>query len=291
MMSKFNILRPESAEEACNLLTKFADRSKIIAGGQSLLILLKQRLISPEYLLYIKDLKELDYIKYDGTSGLRIGALATHRSIETSDLIKKEFPVLAEAEHDLASPQIRNWGTIGGNICHADPASDIVPPLIALDARVKVMNLSGVREVPLEGLFRDYYETILKPDEMVTEICIPTPQSHTSVAYSKFSLRRTDMAVVGVAASITLNPIDRVCRDLRVILGGVSSVPKRIFESEDMIRGKSFDESLIEEAALVASREVEPVADVYFSEKYKREIVKVMVKKEMNRAIQRALNL
>lgn len=291
MMPKFTLLRPESTEEACALLANFADGSKIIAGGQSLLILLKQRLISPEYLLNIKDLKELDYIKYDGESGLRIGALATHRSIETSDLIKKEFNVLSEVERDLASPQIRNWGTIGGNICHADSASDIVPALIALGARVKVMNLSGAREIFLEDLYRDYYETILKPDEMVTEICVPPLQTYTGVAYSKFSLRRTDMAVIGVAASITSNPIDKVCRDLRIILGGVGSVPIRVFESENMMRGKSFDESLIEEAAIVASKKVEPVADVYFSEKYKREIVKVLVRREINRATQRAWNI
>jgi carbon-monoxide dehydrogenase medium subunit len=288
MMYGFNFLRPESAEEACKLLAEFGDRAKIIAGGQSLLILLKQRLISPEYLISIKDLKELDYIKWDGESSLRIGALTPHRSVETSPSIKTEFSVLAEAERDLASVQIRNWGTIGGNICHADPASDLVPPLIALEAKVKIRSISGIREIPLEEFYRDYYETTLKPEEMLVEICIPKPRSKTGIVYSKFSLRRVDMAVVGVAVSITMGSGNRVCKDLRIVLGSVGPVPRRVIQSENMMRMKSIDKGTIEEAAVVASEEVEPVADIYFSENYRREIVKVLVREAITQATQRA---
>lgn len=287
MMYGFNFLRPESAEEACKLLAEFGDRAKIIAGGQSLLILLKQRLISPEYLISIKDLRELDYIKWDNGPILRIGALASHRSVETSPLIKKEFRVLAEAERDLASVQIRNWGTVGGNICHADPASDIVPPLIALDARVKATSLSGIREIPLEEFFRNYYETILRPGELLTEISIPKPKAGTGVTYTKFSMRHTDMAVVGVATSITMDPATRICKDLKIVLSGVGSVPRRVIKSENVMRMKSVDEGLIKEAAVVASEEVEPVADIYFSEGYKREIVEVLVREVITQAVQR----
>jgi len=252
------------------------------------LVLLKQRLISPQYLINIKDLKELDYINYDEKFGIRIGALTTHRSIETSPVVKKRFSVLSEVERNLASVQIRNWGTIGGNICHADPASDIVPPLISLDARVKVKSLLAIREIPLHNLFKDYYETTLRVDELVTEICIPDVQNGTGVANSKFSLRRFDMAVAGVAVSITINLADRICKDIRIIVGGVSAVPRRVFESENAMRGNNLAENLIREAAMVASEEVDPVADVHFSRKYKREIVKILVRDVITQAIQKA---
>lgn len=286
-MHRFNFLRPESAEEACALLAKIGDRAKIIAGGQSLVILLKQRLISPEYLIYINNLKELDYMRLDDESNLRIGALTSHRTLETAPLIKKEFRVLAEAERNLASIQIRNCGTIGGNICHGDPASDIVPPLIALEATVKAASLSGIREIPLEGLFRDYYETILRPDEILTEICIPQPRGYTGVVCSKYSLRRVDMAAVAVAISITMDPDRRVCIDSRIVLGAVSSVPRRAFRSENLMKMKRMDERLISETARMASEEVEPVSDIYFSGEYKREIIKLMVRDGIIQVIRR----
>src|SRR4030042_7034311 len=225
MISDFNYLKPGTLKEALAMFAEHDD-CKVICGGQSLLIIMRQGMIAPEYLLDIKHVKELDYIKFDKNDGLKIGATTTHRSIEKSDVVKKNYPALVAMENKLASIQVRNWGTIGGNLAHADPAGDPAPVLIALKAAIKVGSAKGDRAMSLEDFFVDYFETALDKGELVLEVQVPLPEPKTGAAYQKLNLLESDMGVVAVAASVTLNGGGK-CKDARIILGNAGPTPKR----------------------------------------------------------------
>ena len=288
MIKDFEYFAPETVEEALTLLSKYKGEAKLIGGGQSLLLLMKQGLVAPRYLIDIKAIPTLDYIKYDEKEGLRIGSLTAHRSIELSSVIRNGFSVLAEMEEGLSSVQIRNWGTIGGNLCHADPAGDPAPPLIALNAKVKMASSSGERVIALEDFFKGYYETVIEADEMLIEIQVSKPLPHTGVAYGTFNLMELDPPVVGTAVSIMLNPGDGSCTDARIVLGAAAPVPMRAKKAEKALTGREVGDNVIEEAAQAASEEANPISDMHFSEEYKRELVRVLVKRTGRKALERA---
>jgi len=286
-MKDFEYFAAKTVEEACSLLSQYKEEANIIAGGQSLLTLLRQKLISPSYLIDIKDIPDLDYIKFDEKDGLRIGALTTHRAIELSPLIKERFSVLAEMERVVASVQTRNWGTIGGNLCHADPIGDPAPPLIALNARVKIVSSRGERIISLEDFFKDYFTTVLEADEILAEIQIPNPPPHSGVAYIKFSIIEAGIKIAAASALITLDG-KATCKDARIVLSAVAPVPMRAKEAAKLLVGKSIDDNLIEQAAEMASKEASPTSDVHASEEYRRELAKVLVRRVTKQALERA---
>lgn len=288
MIKDFKYFAPKTLKEALMLLDEYKDDYKIIAGGQSLLILMKHGLVAPEYLINIKGLSELDYIKYDAKEGMKIGALTTHRTIEKSNFMKNGYGVLAEMENKLASIQTRNWGTIGGNICHADPAGDPMPVLIALKATLTLSSINGERSIPAENFSLDYFENALEPGEMLTEIQIPATLPYTSTAYTKFNVIENDMPTVGVAVSIQLASADGNCEDARIALGAASPTPVRATKAEDLLKGKQLTDELLAEAGEIASTECEPVADIHASAEYRRELVKVLVKRVGKEALARA---
>lgn len=280
---------PQNVKEACALLSKYPEEAKVFAGGQSLLIILKQGLISPSFLIDIKGIKDLDYIRYDDKDGLRIGALTTHRTLETSSVVREKFFMLAEMERRLASIQIRNWGTLGGNLCHGDPASDLAPPLITLGAEVKLEGPAGERVVKLEEFFKDYYETVLTSDEILTEIHIPVSPQGGGV-YLKMGIRETDMALAGVATFLVLDLKNRrICKDIRIVMGSVGSTPLRSTKAEEALKGQEVNDRLVEKAAQIASEDSQPVSDIHASEEYKREMVKVLVRRTVKEAMTRAV--
>jgi carbon-monoxide dehydrogenase medium subunit len=285
MINDFNYLKPGSLKEALAMYAKYED-CKVICGGQSLLIVMRQGMIAPEYLLDIKHVKELDYIKFDAKDGLRIGATTTHRSIEKSDVIKKNFPVMISMENKLASIQVRNWGTIGGNLAHADSAGDPAPVLIALKAEVKVGNAKGERTVALDEFFVDYFETVMD-HELVLEVHVPAPEPKSGAAYQKFNLLESDMGIVAAAASVTLNA-DGTCKDVRVVLGNAGSIPIRVKRIEDLLKGKAYDEALFAEAGKIASEDCEPVADIHASEEHRRHVLGVLTKRMLKKAWEQA---
>ena len=170
MISDFTYLKPGSAKEALKMLAEHQDDGKIICGGQSLLIIMRQGLVTPEYVIDIKRLKDLNYITFDAKDGLKMGATTTHRTIEKSALVKEKYPVLVEMEEKLASIQVRNWGTIGGNLAHADAAGDPAPVLMAMGGSVKVASASGERVIPLDEFYTDLFETAMNHDEMIVEV-------------------------------------------------------------------------------------------------------------------------
>lgn len=287
MINEFEYFAPGTVKEAIELLNK-CDDYKIICGGQSLLILLRQGLVQPENLIDIKGISELDYIKGDGKKGLKIGATTTHRKIETSPVIKKSYGILADMENRLASIQTRNWGTIGGNIAHADPAGDPSPVLIVLNSTVTITGPEGERNLPLEDFCLDYFETVMKHGEMLTEIQVPPIPAKTGIAYSKFNVIDTELPTVSAAVAITLGSGEGVCKDVRIALGAAAPVPLRAKKAEEVLRGKKVTESLLKKAGEVASEEADPISDIHASAEYRRELVKVMVKRMGAEALARA---
>jgi len=287
MIKDFEHFAPKTLEEALALLAKYGDDCKVICGGQSLLILMRQGLVGPKYMVDIKGLTELSYIK-DGKDGLKIGATTTHRTVEKSAVIKRKYPVLAEMEKRLASIQTRNWGTIGGNICHGDPAGDPAPVLIALNATLTVAGAKGTRSIPVEKFSLDYFEVDLKDGELLTEITIPAPPPRTGTAYTKFNVIESDLATASVAASVTLGSGDGVCQDVRIALGAVAPTAIRAKKAEKVLKGKKITDALLEQAGAVAATETEPISDIYASEEYRRELVKVLVPRMTKEALARA---
>ena len=283
MIYDFNYLKPGSLNEALSMLSEHKDECKVICGGQSLLIVMRQGMVAPEYLLDIKHVKELNYISFDAKDGLKIGATTTHRTIEKSDVIAKNYPVLVAMENKLASIQTRNWGTIGGNLAHADPAGDPAPVLISLKASIKVGGVNGERTFPLDEFSVDYFATQTNEDEIVLEIQVPIPEPKTGAAYQKFNLLDSDMGIVAAAASVTLNN-DGTCKDVRVVLGNAGPVPLRVKKVEELLIGKKYDEALFAEAGKIASEECEPVDDIHASEAHRRHIIGVLTKRMLKKA-------
>ena len=287
MIKDFEHFAPKTLKEALALLAKYGDDCKVICGGQSLLILMRQGLVSPKYIVDIKGIDELSYIK-DGADGLKIGATTTHRAIEKSAVIKKKYPVLAEMEKRLASIQTRNWGTIGGNVCHGDPAGDPVPVLMALNAILTVAGAKGTRTIPVDKFCLDYFEVDLKDGELLTEIKLPVPPPRTGVVYYKFNVIESDLATASVAASVTLASGDGVCQDVHIALGAVAPTAIRAKKAEKVLKGKKITDALLKQAGEVAATETEPISDIYASEEYRLELIKVLVPRLTKEALARA---
>jgi CO/xanthine dehydrogenase FAD-binding subunit len=290
MIRDFAYHKASTMQEALDFLEEHKEDNKIICGGQSLLILMRQGLIAPGNLIDIKNLKELSFIDFDPEKGLRIGATTTHRTVEKSSLVLEHFPLLVEMEENLASVQTRNWGTIGGNLAHADPTGDPGPVFMALNARVKAANKKRERMIPLEGFFVDYFETVLEEDELLLEVQVPLIPPRTSVAYDKFNIIRNDQGIVSVAASITASEDKLTCQDARIILGAAAATPLRAKEAEKILIGQKIGEDVIEEAGQKASEESEPVRDIHASEEYRRLLVKVLTKRMVKKAWDRSRN-
>jgi carbon-monoxide dehydrogenase medium subunit len=288
MINDFEYFAPKTPQEALRLLNQYRDDYKIIAGGQSLLIMMRQGLIKPAHLIDIKGISELNYIKSDAKKGLRIGALTTHRTIEKSPVIKKSFGVIAEMENRLASIQTRNWGSIGGNLCHGDPAGDPAPLLIALNATLTIAGIHGERNMLVEEFFLDYFETALEHGELLSEIQVPTILRNTGTAYTKFNVIESDMATVGVAISITLASKEGNCEDVRIALANAAPKPMRAKQAEELLRGKKITDPLLKEAGEIASAEADPISDIHASAEYRQELLKVLVKRVGKEALSRA---
>jgi len=290
-MKNFDYFIPDTIKEACSLLSEYQEKAKIIAGGQSLLILMKERVLSPSHLIDITKISGLDHAQYDDKEGLRIGALTTHRYMETSSLIKEKCDLLSDVEKVIASIQIRNVGTVGGNLCHADPGGDLAPPLIALEAKVKLEGRETERIIPLEDFLTDYFETALKESEILTEIQIPPILPYSGEWYHKCSPREIDPAIVGVAVALRLDSSHKACQKVRIVLGGVGPVPLRVKKAEERLQGNVINEKLIDEAAKIAKDEATPISDLRGTEEYKKAMVALLAKEGIEKALEKAKKL
>jgi carbon-monoxide dehydrogenase medium subunit len=290
-MKNFNYLEPTSVAEACALLKQHGAEAKVFAGGSHLTILMKQGLYEPKSLVNIKKISELKGIKYDAKEGLTIGALVTHRELETSALVKEKFPVLCEAEREVANIRVRNMGTVGGNLASGEPLTDLSQIFISLDSEARITGPNGQRAIPIEDLFVDFYTTSLAEDEILTQVVIPPLPARSGIEYIRFSSSSVvDKPSAGVAVRLTLESGEDTVRAARIVLGCVGATPVRARKAEALIVGKKFTPQLAEEAGSAASLECSPTSDLRGSEQYKRAIVKTLVKRAAGKAHQRAGN-
>ena len=283
MIHDFTYLKPGSVKEALAMLAEHADECKVICGGQSLLIVMRQGLVAVDYLIDLKGLDELNYIKYDDKDGLKLGATTTHRIIEKSKVIKKNYPVLTAMEEKLASIQVRNWGTIGGNLAHADAAGDPAPVLISLGANVKLGSKKGDRVMSLEDFYTDLFETAMEHDEIVLEVQVPPAPPKSGSAYQKFNLLSSDQGVVAVAATVTSDK-SGVCTDAKIVLGNAGVTPIRAKSGEKILIGKKLTDKLMAEAGEAAAGDADPVSDIHASADFRRHLIKVLTKRMVKQA-------
>jgi len=286
----FDYLEPETIEEALAMLSKHGGKSKIIAGGTDLMLQMRLKRIKPEYVIDITEIPGLDYITFDDKQGLRLGALTTIRALETSVELKKKFPIISQAAGQLGSVAIRNVATLGGNLCNALPSAETAQVLVALSAQVRSVGPGGERTLPLEDFFTGVGETVLKPDELLLEIMVPGPAPHTSGIYIKHAARGSiDLAIVNIAVVMTMEPDKKGCNDARIVLGAVAPTPLRARKAEDVLKGKTIDEGLIDRAAQVASDESHPRrGSIRGSYEYKKEMVRVLTGRALREIVRGA---
>jgi CO/xanthine dehydrogenase FAD-binding subunit len=288
MIHDFTYLKPGTLQEALSMLADHKEECKIICGGQSLLVVMRQGMVVTDYLIDIKGLDELSYITYDEKEGLKIGATTTHRSIEKSELIKQKCPILVDVEKKVASIQIRNWGSIAGNLAHGDAqAGDLAPTLIALGAKVKLASSKGSRIMPLEEFYTGFFENALNNDELMVEVQVPPVRPRTAAAYTKFNLIGNDQGIVGVASTVTVDQ-SGTCQEARIVLGNAGVIPIRAKNAEQVLRGKKLGDKLLEEAGEAAAGEADPVSDIHASEEFRRHLIKVLTKRMVKRAWEQA---
>jgi aerobic carbon-monoxide dehydrogenase medium subunit len=284
-MIRFDYLEPATLSEAFSLLEQHGDNARVIAGGTSLIIWMRQRLLMPKVVIGLGRIPDFDVITFDPKEGLRIGAGARHRDIELSPAVKQHYPLLHETFRKVAQPRIRNMGTIGGNLAGGDPLTDPGASLIALDAELTLASSNATRAVSVEEFFVDYYQTALEPGELLTEIRVPPPQ-RPGWSHIKFTPRSIeDFATVGVA--MTLRAKAGSCEDVRLALNSVASTIVRAKRAEDVLRGQRLSDDLLREAGEIAASEVDPMDDNRGSADYKRDLVKVLVRRAAEQAIQR----
>ena len=284
-MIRFDYLEPATLSEAFSLLEQHGDNARVIAGGTSLIIWMRQRLLMPKVVIGLGRIPEFDTITFDRQQGLRIGAGARHRDIELSPAVKQHYPLLHETFRKVAQPRIRNMGTIGGNLAGGDPLTDPGASLIALDAELTLASSNARRTVSVEDFFVDYYQTALEPGELLTEIRVPPPE-RPGWSHIKFTPRSVeDFATVGVA--MTLRGKAASCEDVRLALNSVASTIVRAKRAEDVLRGQRLSDDLLREAGEIAATEVDPMDDNRGSADYKRDLVKVLVRRAAEQAIQR----
>lgn len=282
----FEYAAPKSLPEAIALLQQHGEDAKILAGGHSLIPLMKLRLAQPAYLIDINKIPGLDYIKeQDGE--LRIGALTRESSIDASQLVQTRYPLLADTARVIADPLVRNLATVGGNIAHADPANDHPATMLAYNASVVVVGPRGERVIPISNFFIDLFLTDLGQDEILTEIRIPTPPARSGGAYIKLERKVGDYATAAVAAQVTLDEAG-VCQYVGIGLTAVSSVPLKATRSEDALRGQPLTDEAIRHAAQLASEDCDPTADLRGSVEYKRAMVKELTRRALTKARERA---
>lgn len=276
-MRSFELLEPKSLADACAMLADSPD-TKPIAGGTALLNLIKQRLYEPKRLINLSKVENGASITYDPKIGLRIGALAHIYDVESSPLVQRHYPALAEACHLVANIRIRNMATLGGNLAHADYQSDPPTVLVALDATVEILHRGGKRELQASDFLRGTYETALESDELISSVFVPPLSEGTRGVYLKFTTGSSEeRPCAGVAAFARME--DHVCQELRMAVGAVSAKPVRMSQCEQMARGKELTTDLLDAIAADASQAVDPIDDIRGAADYKRHLVGVLTRR------------
>ena len=283
-LKPFEYFEPVSVQEAVRISFMYGDKAKIFAGGVDLVPRMRQRKARPECVISLQSIPGLDYVESDG-KGLRIGAMTTLRSIELSPAVKKDYPVLYEAIHGMASRQVKDMGTAVGNLCVATPASDVAPPLAVLGAELKIASTGAERTIPVENLFIGVNKTALQAGEIITEILVPKPAAGAGGAFLKLVRTAADIAKVNVAVMLTVS--GDTCKEAKVALGSVAPTLIRAGKAEEILKGKKLERKVIESAAKAAAEEAKPITDVRSTAEYRKEMTEVLVRRAIEKALER----
>jgi carbon-monoxide dehydrogenase medium subunit len=280
------LIGPKSMDEALGERAKYGRDGLPIAGGQSLLVLLRNKLIDPQILIDLENVTDLHGLKV-GADGLSIGAMMTIHALSSSGDVQRGAAVLAQAASKVGSTAIRNLGTIGGNLCHNEPGADLPPALLALNAAVELRSAKAARKLALGEFFRDYFETAVQPDELLCRIEVPKLPAGASAVYLKHAISSEDLAIVG--AAVVLLPDGKrtgAVSEIRIGLGGVSAVPFRATKAESALTAAVLTDEAIREAGELASSEADPMTDPHGSAEYRRKMVKVLVRRAITAAME-----
>lgn len=285
LMNDFVYHAPKTLPEVFEILDKYPDTSCVIGGGTDFIPKMKAKLVTPDHVIDLKAVSSLHYLTYNENDGLWIGPAVTLRETETNAIVIEKYPVLAEGIHSMANTQVRNSGTVAGNICNALPSADTAPALEVLNAEVKISSSFGDRIVPVTEFFTGVCRNALKPGEIVTGIHIPAPDSYASMHYKKNSIRMAlDLAVVGVATYFVLDS-NKVVQDARISLGAVAIVPRRAYAAEKLLIGHALTEESIEAAAKEAAEaECSPITDIRATAEYRRKLVYLSIRDALHGA-------
>src|ERR671919_2162427 len=272
----FDLLQPHSLAEASQLLVQYGDEARPIAGGTTLVILMKQRAVHYPRLVDLQSIPGLDRISEE-RDGIRIGALVTHRAVERSPVVRNAIPVVAEAFGKIGNVRVRQTASVGGNLAHADYRLDPPPAMLILDAEVSVFGPNGSRTIRLKDFFRGMYETALEPGEILVDIKIPFMPQESSAVYLKYSaLSANDWPCLGVA--VLLAQENGRCRELRLAVGGVAAIPTLV-QGLEFAQGQNLSNSVVDEVLRTVDAQISPFSDLRGSEWYKRQMVRVFVKR------------
>ncbi len=282
ILEPFDYVAPATANEAVSLLDGTGGRAKILAGGTDLVWQMAKKKVNPQLLIDIGNVRELDFIDHTGDT-LRIGALTTFRSIETSALIHDKAPILASAAASMGKPQIRTRGTIGGNLANRSPAADGATPLLVLNAQIVMVSDSGERTLPITEFYRE--ETALRPDELLTEIRVPLQESSEATGdFIKLGVRKAACLSI-VSVSVLLARDNGKCAWARVAFGASAPTPIRAYGAEDFLAGEKLTDHVIQQAAEIAADETRPISDIRASKEYRKEVARVLVRRAIENAL------
>ena len=282
----FEYFSPRTLDEAIALLQKLGPEAKLLSGGQSLIPMMKLRLVSPEYIVDINRIPGLDYIS-ESDGHLKIGALAREHQLESSETVQTKFPIIADTAKVIADPLVRNQATVCGNLAHGDPANDHPATMLALGATVVATGPKGQREISIDDFFPGLFTTALEAEEILTEIRVPIPPPKSGGAYLKLERKVGDFATAGVAVQITLDDAG-ACKRAGIGLTNVGFTPIKAKQTEALLTGKKLDEATIQQAAEMAASESQPMDDIRGSAEYKRDLVRVLTTRALTRALDRA---
>jgi aerobic carbon-monoxide dehydrogenase medium subunit len=282
----FTYHAPASIADATALLTQYGDDAKVLSGGQSLIPLMKLRLATPQHVVDINRIPDLAYVREAG-GVLAIGALARESDLEESEIVRTRYPILLDTSKVIADPLVRNLATVCGNVAHADPANDHPTTMLALGAEVVAVGRKGERRIPIDGFFVGPFTTTLRPDEIVTELRVPTPPSRSGGAYVKLERKVGDYATAAVAAQITLSA-NGTCERAGIGLTNVGPTPISARRAGEFIRGKRLDDAVMKQAAQLAAEESEPESDLRGPAEYKRDLIRVLTARALRKALERA---
>lgn len=282
----FNLLRPKNVDEALALLQSHRDEAKVLAGGQSLVPLMNFRLAQPHNLIDLNGVLGLDQIKLDDQT-LVLGAMVRQRDVERSAAIAERLPILREAIEQVAHPAIRNRGTVGGSLVHADPAAELPLLAIALDAHFQLRSARGIRSVAARDFYQGYLSTDIAPDELLVEVAFQLPPPGAGWCFTEIARRHGDFAIVAAAVLLDFGR-DRSVNFARVALGGVGPAPLRMIAAEQALLGEPPSAELFRKAGDVAAEAVDPPADIHASSSYRRHLTGVLVRRALTTAASRA---